>query len=196
MRARCTLCAPSRKPLSSARNTTSNFKKHLETVHKTVALVPIIPAEGKRTGKRKRSSVDEGEELQRQPKKQSTLMTKASISPAKMRNLVAEYIINDMLPLSTVESPGFKKLIAEMTSSSVELTNRKALATHLDKAYELMISKIKGTLEAVCRVSTTADVWTGHNKRYLGMTVHWIDESFYCVKRLPLLVPVSLGAHI
>ena len=36
MRARCTLCAPSSKPLSSARNTTSNLKKHLETVHKTI----------------------------------------------------------------------------------------------------------------------------------------------------------------
>ena len=168
MQASCTLCAASRKPLSSARNTTSNFKKHLETVHKTVALVPIAP-EG-RTSKCK-SSVD-GEELQSQPKKQSTLITKASISPAKMKNLVAEYIINDMLPLSTVESPGFKKLIAEMTSSSAEVPNRKALAIHLHKAYEVMISKIKETLEAVCRVSTTADVWTGHNKSYLGMTVH------------------------
>ena len=65
MRVRCTLCAASSKPLSSARNTTSNFKKHLETVHKTVVLVPITPE----TRKRKRSSVDEGEELQRQPKK-------------------------------------------------------------------------------------------------------------------------------
>lgn len=48
---------------------------------------------------------------------------------------------------------------------------------YLDKAYESMISKIKGNLEAVCRVSTTADVWTGHSKSYLGMTVHWIDKS-------------------
>ena len=87
----------SRTPLSCARNTTSDFKRDLETVHKTVALVPIAP-EG-RTSKRKRSSVDEAEELQRQPKKQSTLMTKASVSPAKMKNLVAEYIINDVLPL-------------------------------------------------------------------------------------------------
>ena len=195
MRARCTLCAPSRKPLSSARNTTSNFKKHLETVHKTVSLVPIIPAEGKRTSKRKRSPVDEGEELQRQPKKQSTLLTKASVSPAKMRNLVAEYIINDMLPLSTVESPGFKKLIADITSSSVELPNRKALATHLDKAYELMISKIKVTLEAVCRVSTTADVWTGHNKSYLGMTVHWIDESSLMRQKAAIACTRVIGRH-
>ena len=39
LRARCTLCAPSQKTLSSARNTTSNFKKHLDTIHKTMKLV-------------------------------------------------------------------------------------------------------------------------------------------------------------
>ena len=176
MRMCCTLCSPSSKPLSSARNTTSNFKKHLDTVHKTVALVPIVP-EGKGTGKRKRSSVDDVDDLQRQSKRQSTLITKALVSPTEIMNRIAEYIINDMLPLSTLESPGFRKLIVEMTSSSVQLPNRKALAMHLDKAYESMISKIKGNLEAVCRVSTTADVWTGHSKSYLGMTVHWIDES-------------------
>ena len=191
MRAHCTLCAASSKPLSSARNTTSNFKKHLETVHKTMALVPITPE----TRKRKRSSVDEGEELQRQPKKQSTLTTKASVSPAKMKNLVAEYILNDMLPLSTVESPGFKKLIAEMTSSSVELPNRKALATYLDKPYELMMGKIKGVLEAVCRVLTTADVWTGHNKSYLGMTVHWIDENSLMRQKAAIAYTRVIGHH-
>ena len=147
-----------------------------------MALAAITP-EGKRTSRKcKRSSAE----------KQSTLMTEASVSPEKMKNLVAEYIINDMLPLSTVESTGFKKLIAEMTSSSAELPNRKALATHLDKAYELMISKIKGTLEAVCRV---ADVWTGHNKSYLGMTVHWIDESSLMHQKAAIACTRVIGRH-
>jgi len=34
MRARYSLCSPSSKPLSCARNTTSNFKKYLDTAHK------------------------------------------------------------------------------------------------------------------------------------------------------------------
>jgi len=70
---------PSSKPFSSARNTTFNFKKHLDTVHTTVALVPIVP-EGKKISKCKRSSVDDGKDLQRQSKRQSTLMTKAPTS--------------------------------------------------------------------------------------------------------------------
>jgi len=46
LRVRCTLCAPSQKTLSSARNTMSNFKKHLDTIHKTTKLVEK-PVKGK-----------------------------------------------------------------------------------------------------------------------------------------------------
>ena len=42
LRACCTLCAPSQKTLSTARNT-SNFKKHLDTIHKTTKLVEKDP---------------------------------------------------------------------------------------------------------------------------------------------------------
>ena len=38
LRVRCTLCGGS-KTLSSARNTTSNFKKHLNAMHKNAKLV-------------------------------------------------------------------------------------------------------------------------------------------------------------
>ena len=45
LRVCCTLCVPSsQKTLSSARNTTSNFKKHLDTVHKATKLVAKEPA--------------------------------------------------------------------------------------------------------------------------------------------------------
>ena len=42
LNAHCTLCSPSSKPLSCARSTTSNFKKHLaDSVHKSVNLVAV-----------------------------------------------------------------------------------------------------------------------------------------------------------
>ena len=44
LKARCTLSSPSSKLLSCARNTTSNFKKHLaDSVHKFVNLVAVLP---------------------------------------------------------------------------------------------------------------------------------------------------------
>ena len=60
LKARCTLCAPSKKPLSTAHNTTSNFKKHLQTVQKTTKLVESCPTndQGKGSKKRGRDSGD------------------------------------------------------------------------------------------------------------------------------------------
>ena len=148
--------------------------KHLETVHKTEKLVAIVP-EG---GKRKRTTEDDEDEMHRDSKKQATLQRK--VPPVVIRSLVAKYIIDDMLPLSTVESPAFRKLVSGLLSASlqsVEMPNRKSLSSYIQKAYEMMVKKIKETLEGVSQVSTTADVWTARHHSYLGMTVHWIDHK-------------------
>ena len=169
LRARCTLCSASAKPLSCARNTTSNFKKHLDSVHKTVNLVAILPE----TVKRKRSAEDDGGN---EAKRQATL-DKRGVSSEEVRKLLMEYIIDDMLPLTTVESPAFKELINELSPRPVQLPDRKTLSSYIEQAYDAMMRLIKETLGTVEKVSTTADVWTAHHRSYLGMTVHWINEK-------------------
>ena len=76
LKARCTLCSASAKPLSCARNTTFNFKKHLDSVHKNTKLVAISPEE-KVGAKHKRSAADNGD---KEPKRQAMLQ-KRSVSP-------------------------------------------------------------------------------------------------------------------
>lgn len=169
LRARCTLCSDSAKPLSCARNTTSNFKKHLDSVHKTANLVAILPE----TSKRKRSEEDNGGN---QAKRQATL-DRRGVSSNEVRKLVMEYIIEDMLPLTTVESPAFRKLINELSLCPVQLPDRKTLSSCIEQAYDVMMKKIKETLGIAENVSTMADVWTAHQRSYLGMTVHWINDK-------------------
>ena len=123
LKARCTLCSPSAKPLSCARNTTSNFKKHLDSVHKTVNLVAIFPE----STKRKRPAGDNGDNMS---KRQATL-DRRGVSSVEVRKLVTEYIVDDMLPLTTVESPAFKKLVDELSPHPVQLPDRKTLSSHL-----------------------------------------------------------------
>ena len=36
------------------------------------------------------------------------------LDPREERSLVAEYVVEDMLPLSTVESPAFRKLVSKI----------------------------------------------------------------------------------
>ena len=40
-----------------------------------------------------------------------------------------------------------------------------------------MARELKKTIEGQCYVSTTADIWSSHNRSYLGVTVHWIDDT-------------------
>ena len=171
LRVRCTLCAPSQKTLSSARNTTSNFKKHLDTVHKATNLVGKEPAKEKRS----RDSAEDDGGLPPRAKRQCTLLSKPAISPTKLRSLMLEYIVEDMLPLSTTDSPAFRKLIGGVYSTQVP--GRKALTLHLDKVFVGMEPKLKGILETVDFVCTTADVWKACNRGFFGMTIHWIDPT-------------------
>ena len=69
----------------------------------------------------------------------------------------------------------FRKLLGGIYISSVQVPDRKSFTLHLDQAYKEMEKKVKGALEAVDSILTTADVWTAHSHSYLGMTVHWID---------------------
>jgi len=80
---RCTLCVPSsQKTLLNAHNTTSNFKKHLDTVHKATKLLAKEQAE-----KRSRDSTGaDNDEPPTPAKRQRTLFSQATISPVKLRS--------------------------------------------------------------------------------------------------------------
>ena len=125
---------------------------------------------------------------------QATLQEKA-VSPAAIRGLVAQFIVNDMLPLSTVESPSFRKLINALSSTSVQLPDRKSLSSYLEKAFESMIKKVKEALDGVVHVSTTADVWTAHHRSYLGMTAHWIDQKSLKRQKAAIACVRVIGHH-
>ena len=160
LKARCTLCSASAKPLSCAQNTTSTFKKHLDLVHKTENPTAILPE----TVKRKRSDEDNRGNW---AKRQATL-DRRGISSKEIGTLVMDYVIEDMLPLTTVESPAFRKLVNELSAHYVQLPDRKTLFLCMEQAYNSMMKQITETLGKAKNVSTTADVWTAHHRSYLG----------------------------
>ena len=92
---RCTLCV-GRKILSTAKNSTSNLSKHLASRHKNVKLTET-PRNPDMT-----AAATEGPS----PAKQVKIDLRASatgLSAAELKKLVAGYIVEDMLPISTVD---------------------------------------------------------------------------------------------
>ena len=129
LKVRCTLCSGN-KTLSCTRNTSSNFKKHLSAVHKNAALVA---KEVEQPEKRKRRRDTDDHDNDSDPKRQCTLpavLNRNPISVAKMRSLLSEYIIENMQPLSPVESPAFRKLMNSICTT--QLPDRKSFTQHFD----------------------------------------------------------------
>ena len=58
-----------------------------------------------------------------------------------------------------------------------------------------MMKKIKEILEGVDKVSTTADVWTAHQRSYLGMTIHWIDKKSLKRQKAAIACIRIVGRH-
>jgi len=97
--------------LSSAHNTASNFKKHLDTVQKTTAFVEMEhytkSEDDSSTSKRKRNDGDV-DIVAPQANRQCMFVSGSAISPAIIRSSASEYVIEDMLLLSTVETLAFR----------------------------------------------------------------------------------------
>uniref|UniRef100_A0A3Q2WY69 HAT C-terminal dimerisation domain-containing protein n=1 Tax=Haplochromis burtoni TaxID=8153 RepID=A0A3Q2WY69_HAPBU len=92
------------------------------------------------------------------PAKQVKLDVRATgLSAAELKKLVAAYIVEDMLPISTLDSESFRR--------------------YLEREYDKMNSNLKATLQEAEFVSTTADIWTVNNKSFMGVTVHWINST-------------------
>jgi len=122
---------------------------------------------GKEPAKEKRSrDSNEDEDGPPGPKRQCMLLNKPAISPMKLRSLMLEYVVEDMLPLSTIDSPVFRKLIGGVYSTLVP--GSKALTLHLDKVFVSMEPKLKGILERVDFVCMIADVWKACNRGFLA----------------------------
>ncbi|XP_073694418.1 uncharacterized protein [Garra rufa] len=179
---KCTLC-PGRKLLSTSFNSTSNLKKHLQRQHGHIKLVA------------KRQS-----DMNEQPHKQQKLSFEHKVLPtskSEINKLVASYVVEEMLPLSTVESLSFRKIICKIQIAGTDqpFLDRKTFAMYIDKCYAMMESELKKTFESIEYVSTTADIWTCHNKSYIGMTAHWIDPSNFHREKAALACKRIKGRH-
>ena len=54
---------------------------------------------------------------------------------------------------------------------------------------------VKVALDPIDTVSATADVWSAHNRSYLGMTVHWLDPTNLSRCKAALCCLRVIGRH-
>ncbi|KAI4806259.1 hypothetical protein KUCAC02_017092 [Chaenocephalus aceratus] len=125
---RCTLC-PGQKLLSTAVNSTANLIKHLRGKHASMKLVAQDP----------RINEDISSPSPKQLKLQFLL------SKQELDKLVASFIVEEMLPINTVESPTFRKILSKIpiTGDRRPWSDRKTFTGYLDESYLKMESELK-----------------------------------------------------
>ncbi|XP_019216869.2 uncharacterized protein LOC109202836 [Oreochromis niloticus] len=181
----CKLC-PGEKKLSAAVNSTSNLLKHLTRQHRQSLL-----------SEPSSSSMDNTAAT---PAKQTKLdFTSATqkVSEGELKKMIAGYVVEEMLPLRTVESPSFRCILNKIPVcvKKAALPDRKTFSTYLDKCYADMEMELKETFESLEYISTTANIWTSHNKSFLRMTAHWTDPSTFVRGHAALACKRVRGRH-
>ena len=116
-----------------------------------------------------------------------------SIPQTKVEDLITNYIVTEMRPLCTVEKPSFIELVTGLAPSRT-VPCRKTMSVRINKKHSEMISHLKSLISSVSHVCTTADIWSSHNRSYMGMTVHWIEDT-YIRKSATISCRRFTGAH-
>ncbi|XP_040191844.1 uncharacterized protein LOC120924995 [Rana temporaria] len=167
----CTLCS-GKKTLSTSASSNSNLLKHLTSTHANVTLVAADnPTPNAASGVAGPTLL-----------KQATLdfSGQHQVTKPELNTLIARYVVENMLPLSTVVSESFRAILAKILLRGGErgvAPCRNTFAKFLDSEYEKMIIELKKSFEELQYIATTADIWTCHNKSYLGVTALWMNQN-------------------
>uniref|UniRef100_A0AAZ1XBT5 BED-type domain-containing protein n=1 Tax=Oreochromis aureus TaxID=47969 RepID=A0AAZ1XBT5_OREAU len=189
IKVRCTLFV-GEKVLSTFKNTMSNLKKHLESQHGTVKLTERVPPSGP---KQRAVTSAEGPTP---PKQQKLDFGAKPVSDEELKKLVAQYIVEEMPPINTVDSPLFRPIIKKIpTSVNAELPHRTAFTSYLETEFTEMERNLKTALNEIDFVSTTADIWTANNRSYTGVTLHWISRTTLERNKVALACRRIRGRH-
>lgn len=164
----CMKCSDQqRKEVKGYGKTTSNFLGHLKRKHGADTV-----QECKKYLKDNKQKNNTIQALRQTPK---TSITQENFD----RNLV-NYFVNSMIAFRAVEDPYFIKMMKDLnvTNSGIKIPGRRSLRKKIAQQSFDQICEIKERLAAVKYLCTTADIWSGKKRSFLGVTVHWIDNDY------------------
>ena len=129
--------------------------------------------------------------------KQTTLdnFVKKKATKSEKKQAVIDWIILDMQPFKVVEGKAFQNMISSF-DPNFQLPTRNSIKKFIVKSFEkrkkLIIEYIK---KISGKVSLTTDLWSSlNNESFLGITIHFIDES-WVLRHFTLDILQFKGAH-
>jgi len=123
-----------------------------------------------------------------------------SVKQEMIEEALLRSIVVDQLPFLLVESGTFKELFARL-DPRFRLPCRQTVSKRIGETFIRKREEVKGILRnEPGKVSITTDIWTACNQvAFLGITMHWIDQSWKMRLLLLDIVPLHdahTGNHI
>jgi len=95
----------------------------------------------------------------------------------KLTESIAEFIVRDLRPVSTVDGDGFLNLM-EVAEPRFVVPCRRTMDTVIDKMYCKTRQSVCQEMDGVSYLCMTTDMWTSRSgDGYVSMTIHFIDSQ-------------------
>ncbi|XP_071575085.1 uncharacterized protein [Temnothorax nylanderi] len=164
--AQCTNCP---KVISGSRTSTGNFASHYNRLHPHLTEKIKL----KRLANKKTIKTDTQQNIV------TVLQKKLPITAKHVHDLILTYIIEEMRPLHTIYKPSFRNLICGLIGcNKPDIPGKNTLRTEINNLHETKKIKLKELLEKQAYICLTTDIWSCRNKSYIGMTTHFITDTF------------------
>lgn len=171
----CVKCLPKNVEIKGYIKSSSNFVSHLKRKHGPEAIVDYQKHLELHRSKRKKAT---------RPCSSETEVTETTgpnhtYSQEEVDKDLVIFFINSMIPLRAIDDQYFRRMINKLTPSDHAMTipGRRALTRKISEQYAQQMCNVKEMLKLAKYVCTTADIWSGKKRSFLGVIVHWIDEN-------------------
>lgn len=108
--------------------------------------------------------------------------------------LVLNFICEGLQPFAVVDQPSFKELVTTLQPQA-KVISRTTVRARIGNAADQLKKTMIAELDKVKFVATTTDCWSAHQKSYLGVTCHWIEEKSLERRSAALACKRLRGSH-
>ena len=169
------VCRYCKRTVIARNGNTSNLFSHLRTRHPAKYVVAVKAKKkadkfSEVSSSSTQSSIDKSFARMKKYDKKSKRWQ-------KLTDTVSYYLAKDMVPLYSVEKPGFKELVS-IFDKQYELPSRKYFSqVAIPSLYTNTRDKIAEEISHLGYYSATTDLWSSEGmKPYLSYTIHYIDN--------------------
>lgn len=188
--AQCQICLPKIEEIKGSATSSSNYLSHLKRKHGESL---IKEYETYKKSKRLKLSEINGDKINENKRLRSI------DRQTQLDSNITDFVIDSMVPVRVVENVCFLKLVNDLQDSRkkpLKVMSRFTLKNRIAEKFKKNITSLKKILsEEANYVCTTADIWSGRRRSFLGVTCHWISPKTLKRKSAALACRRFKGTH-